>query len=296
MYDRAGLGWSDPAPGLPTATAHELHTLLGNAGIRSPFVLVGHSLGGLVARVFTHLYPTEVAAVGLVDSSHPDEPQRLPKVWLRDHRGGKLAEVALSYIRPLRAAPPDPHTPPHHDGQRADGTWRSHDAEQPSLARLARRLGSARRAHAFMKARMTGQLRTGWAVQDATGDRKEPWRQDAQLLRIIFGIRRVASAPGQHAAGLWLETELMAPRHSVSVTAVVVRSDGRILVIKRVDDGRWVPPGGVLELDETPQDGLVREVLEETGYKVEPERLTGVYKNMRLGVVSLVFRCRNLSI
>lgn len=139
---------------------------------------------------------------------------------------------------------------------------------------------------------MTGQLRTGWAVQDATGDRKEPWRQDAQLLRIIFGIRRVASAPGQHAAGLWLETELMAPRHSVSVTAVVVRSDGRILVIKRVDDGRWVPPGGVLELDETPQDGLVREVLEETGYMVEPERLTGVYKNMRLGVVSLVFRCR----
>lgn len=129
VYDRAGLGWSDPATGLPTATAHELHTLLGNAGIRSPFVLVGHSLGGLVARVFTHLYPTEVAAVGLVDSSHPDEPQRLPKVWLRDHRGGKLAEVALSYIRPLRAAPPDPHTPPHHDGQRADGTWRSHDAE-----------------------------------------------------------------------------------------------------------------------------------------------------------------------
>jgi ADP-ribose pyrophosphatase YjhB (NUDIX family) len=81
------------------------------------------------------------------------------------------------------------------------------------------------------------------------------------------------------------------PRHSVSVTGVVVRPDGLILAIKRADDGRWVPPGGVLELDETPQDGVVREIYEETGIKVHPIRLTGVYKNMRLGVVSLAFRC-----
>ena len=81
------------------------------------------------------------------------------------------------------------------------------------------------------------------------------------------------------------------PRHSVSVTGVVVRPDGLILAIKRADDGRWVPPGGVLELDESPQDGVVREIYEETGIKVNPIRLTGVYKNMRLGVVSLAFRC-----
>lgn len=81
------------------------------------------------------------------------------------------------------------------------------------------------------------------------------------------------------------------PRHSVSVTGVVVRNDGLILAIKRADDGRWVPPGGILELDESPQDGVVREVYEETGIKVHPIRLTGVYKNMRLGVVSLAFRC-----
>src|SRR5258708_39631551 len=80
------------------------------------------------------------------------------------------------------------------------------------------------------------------------------------------------------------------PRHSVSVTGVVVRDDGLILAIKRADDGRWVPPGGVLELDESPQDGVVREVYEETGVKIRAGRLTGVYKNMRLGVVSLAFR------
>lgn len=82
------------------------------------------------------------------------------------------------------------------------------------------------------------------------------------------------------------------PRHSVSVSGIVRRADGRILAIKRADDGRWVPPGGVLELDETPFDGVIREVLEETGVRVEPERLTGVYKNMKQGVVSLAILCR----
>ncbi|MFH8567484.1 NUDIX domain-containing protein [Streptomyces sp. NPDC017993] len=80
--------------------------------------------------------------------------------------------------------------------------------------------------------------------------------------------------------------------HSVSVAGVVVREDSRVLVIKRADNGAWEAPGGVLELDERPEGGACREVLEETGIKVEAERLTGVYKNMTRGVVALVFRCR----
>ncbi len=48
----------------------------------------------------------------------------------------------------------------------------------------------------------------------------------------------------------------------------------------------------MLELGETLEDGVRREVFEETGVKVRPERLTGVYKNMGRGVVALVFRCR----
>ncbi|MFI7038054.1 NUDIX hydrolase [Microbispora rosea] len=82
------------------------------------------------------------------------------------------------------------------------------------------------------------------------------------------------------------------PRHSVSVTGVVVNDAGCVLAIKRADDGRWVPPGGVLELDETPYEGVVREVYEETGVKVCPDHLIGVYKNMKLGVVTLAIRCR----
>jgi 8-oxo-dGTP diphosphatase len=78
----------------------------------------------------------------------------------------------------------------------------------------------------------------------------------------------------------------------VSVTGIVFRDDGRVLAIQRRDDGRWVPPGGVLELDESPTSGVAREVLEETGVEVQAERLTGVYKNMNLGVVTLAFRCK----
>jgi ADP-ribose pyrophosphatase YjhB (NUDIX family) len=82
--------------------------------------------------------------------------------------------------------------------------------------------------------------------------------------------------------------------HSVSVAGVVVREDGRVLVIKRADNGAWEAPGGVLELEERPEDGACREVLEETGIKVKTDRLTGVYKNMTRGVVALVFRCRRV--
>ncbi len=82
------------------------------------------------------------------------------------------------------------------------------------------------------------------------------------------------------------------PRHSVSVAGVVVRDDGRLLAIRRADNGTWELPGGVLELEETPEGGVRREVLEETGIHVEVGGLTGVYKNIVVGVVALVFRCK----
>src|SRR4051812_9871345 len=80
--------------------------------------------------------------------------------------------------------------------------------------------------------------------------------------------------------------------HSVSVAGVVVDEAGRVLVIQRRDNRRWEAPGGILERDETFEEGVVREVLEETGMTVEVERLSGVYKNMALGIVALVYRCR----
>ncbi|MFC0038081.1 NUDIX domain-containing protein [Actinomadura rayongensis] len=83
-------------------------------------------------------------------------------------------------------------------------------------------------------------------------------------------------------------------KHSVSVAGVVVDDRDRALVVQRRDNGRWEAPGGVLEPGEDIVSGLLREVREETGLDVAPVALTGVYKNMTLGVVALVFRCTKI--
>ena len=80
-------------------------------------------------------------------------------------------------------------------------------------------------------------------------------------------------------------------KHWVSVAGAVLDDTGRILAIRRRDNNRWEPPGGILELDEGIHEGLVREVSEETGLRVSPIALSGVYKNMKRGIVALVFRC-----
>ena len=82
------------------------------------------------------------------------------------------------------------------------------------------------------------------------------------------------------------------PRHSVSVAAVILDdTHDQVLLIQRRDNGRGEPPGGVLELEEAIEDGLRREVRDESVVEVEIEALAGVYKNMTLGIVALVYRC-----
>ncbi len=74
-YDRAGLGWSDPSPSSRTSQriVDELHTLLANAGIEPPYVLVGHSFGGFTVRLYAARYPHEVVGMVLVDAIHSSE-------------------------------------------------------------------------------------------------------------------------------------------------------------------------------------------------------------------------------
>jgi pimeloyl-ACP methyl ester carboxylesterase len=74
-YDRAGCGWSDTGP-LPRTAGRmvtELHTLLTRAGVAGPYVLVGHSLGGLIMQLYTYTYPQQVVGLVLVDSVHADQ-------------------------------------------------------------------------------------------------------------------------------------------------------------------------------------------------------------------------------
>ena len=80
-YDRAGYGWSDMGP-LPRTTkriTHELHTLLQNAGIHGPYIMVGHSFGGFTAQYFARYFNHEIAGIVLIDSSHEEQVYRLPE-------------------------------------------------------------------------------------------------------------------------------------------------------------------------------------------------------------------------
>lgn len=73
-YDRAGHGWSDPGPAPRDAKqqALELKQLLEKVNEAGPFVLVGHSLGGLYVREFADQYPDQVAGMVLIEGTHPD--------------------------------------------------------------------------------------------------------------------------------------------------------------------------------------------------------------------------------
>lgn len=79
-YDRAGVGWSEPGANSGDAqqAVADLHALLANSGERGPFVVVGHSNGGLRAVLYAHSYPQEVAGVVLVDPTpRATDEQRL---------------------------------------------------------------------------------------------------------------------------------------------------------------------------------------------------------------------------
>jgi pimeloyl-ACP methyl ester carboxylesterase len=91
-YDRAGLGWSDASTGSHDAhtIAHQLRAALTSAGVDGPYVVVGHSLGGIFVRAFADLYPDDVAGLVFLDASHPDQWQRFPQ-----ERAGGLGQTSM---------------------------------------------------------------------------------------------------------------------------------------------------------------------------------------------------------
>ncbi len=107
-FDRAGMGWSEsgPSPRTPAQNARELYTLLTNAGIGGPHVLVGHSLAGKNVRLFAAMYPDQVAGMVLVDArseyvdarTSPDEAQSFLRSMAAQNGAYRVAR-ALGLIR-----------------------------------------------------------------------------------------------------------------------------------------------------------------------------------------------------
>jgi pimeloyl-ACP methyl ester carboxylesterase len=101
-YDRAGFGWSEPGPFPRTAArmAVELRTLLANGGVPPPFVLVGHSFGGLIMRIFAARYRDEVRGLVLVDPAHPEDwVSPAAKEQIKIDRGVRLCRYGAGAAR-----------------------------------------------------------------------------------------------------------------------------------------------------------------------------------------------------
>lgn len=105
-YDRAGLGWSDTdsSPRSARLAVRRLRALLRSSQLFPPYVLVGHSMGGLLVRVFASCYHDEIAGMALLDASHPDQHLRSPAIEMHMRSGFRVLNAVpllarLGYIR-----------------------------------------------------------------------------------------------------------------------------------------------------------------------------------------------------
>jgi pimeloyl-ACP methyl ester carboxylesterase len=121
-YDRAGLGESErvPRPRTSLQIINDLHKALIRAHVPPPYVLVGHSFGGLNVRLYASYYPQEVVGLVLINACHEDQYDLLAAVltsdekaaYFRQWRGGNKEGIdVLSSAAEVRAAPPVPEVP-----------------------------------------------------------------------------------------------------------------------------------------------------------------------------------------
>ena len=158
-YDRAGHAWSDPAPAAQTyrEMSDDLRELLLRSGEKGPFVLVGHSAGGGMVRVYAATYPSDVAGAVLVETGHPDALEIINGKLVRvrtladlappSSPGGK-AQVSVRPVGPARIEPSYDKLPP--DAQRLR-LWGQVEGKTPPSSAQAQvdSISQLRAAHAL---------------------------------------------------------------------------------------------------------------------------------------------------
>ena len=102
-YDRAGYGYSESAkvPHPPQQVASDLHALLKAAEVPGPYIMVGHSAGGVYVRAYASKYPSEVVGMVLVDSSHEGENLILPPEWVKLNQTQNTMMAACRVMSPF---------------------------------------------------------------------------------------------------------------------------------------------------------------------------------------------------
>lgn len=146
-YDRVNLGASQNLPDtqLPVTAAlvaENLHLMLHNAKIAPPYILVGHSNGGLYVQMFARLFPKEVAGVVFVDAASPDQAFADPLPSKTDPDYAEALGFKASQEQ-IKQAPAFPHVPiivltaSYHSADPSDADQKLWDGYQDQLARLS---------------------------------------------------------------------------------------------------------------------------------------------------------------
>ena len=210
-YDRADLGWSDsgPDPAWGDAAARDLHRLVQNAGLGPPLVLVGHSFGGYVIRLYHHAYPGEASGMVFVDAAHEDAgtiqgmPHRerppIPRVVIRG------LSMVLGRLGMMRFLASDPGPPPKH--------WSAD--EWDILARLRRQ-----RNVALADAQVGPERATADLVRSAGGF------EDMPLIVLTQGSQSSPSSAAPGVLGGWMDLQRRLAERSRRGRQVLVPDSG----------------------------------------------------------------------
>jgi len=159
-YDRAGLGWSELADGPRTSEkiVAELEVLLSRSDVAPPYVLVGHSFGGMNQRLYAFRHLDQVTGIVFVDSSHPDQVNRFPRsispesimghmdvgVWTTPFGGPRLLHWCRNdYTFPNAPSAWDQFAPAAIALDCKETTWRAARAEEASFRESGREVAKA---------------------------------------------------------------------------------------------------------------------------------------------------------
>jgi pimeloyl-ACP methyl ester carboxylesterase len=234
-YDRAGMGWSEigPDPRDAEQITGELHTLLGKAGIEGPYVLVGHSLGGMYMQTYAHRYTEEVAGVVLVDSStEPDQFSQRPEARESNEPQKRtlavvprLAQLGVSLLARVgvvrlvsKLDPASPELPPQ---QRAQI-----DALAPSTRQVSTYAGEFFAPTQTHRLGSTGSLGNKPLAVVSAGTQEPGWleRQDKLATLSSNSMHRVVKG-ATHTSLLYDRSDAQATSAAIVEVVAAVRDD-----------------------------------------------------------------------